>query len=96
MGDHPYVIEYKTLDPTIKPTHAIRTLEGWMNVNPGDYIVGPGVENEYWPVKPRIFEKTYTKYVEPEDPEDPEEAVPVMTANVEPIKNAWSSWEDNK
>jgi hypothetical protein len=37
----------------------IETLEGGHVVTPGDYIVGPGVRGEYWPVKADIFEKTY-------------------------------------
>jgi len=36
----------------------IETLEGRMEVKPGDYVV-TGVENEKWAIKPSIFEKTY-------------------------------------
>lgn len=36
----------------------IKTLEGTMHANPGDYIV-TGPEGEQWPVKKEIFEKTY-------------------------------------
>jgi hypothetical protein len=38
----------------------INTLEGELFVKIGDYIV-KGVENEFWPVKKSIFEKTYEK-----------------------------------
>lgn len=36
----------------------IKTLEGTMHANPGDYIV-IGSDDEKWPVKREIFEKTY-------------------------------------
>jgi len=38
----------------------IHTLEGVMHASPGDYIIR-GVENEFYPCKPDIFEKTYEK-----------------------------------
>ena len=38
----------------------IDTLEGGHNVCPGDWII-TGVEGEYYPCKPSIFEKTYEK-----------------------------------
>jgi len=42
----------------------IPTLEGTMRVEPGDYII-KGVNGEFYPCKPDIFEKTY----EPVEPE---------------------------
>ncbi|MBB1096126.1 MULTISPECIES: hypothetical protein [Lactobacillaceae] len=36
----------------------IKTLEGVMHANAGDWII-TGVEGEQWPVKKEIFEKTY-------------------------------------
>ena len=36
----------------------IKTLEGIMHANYGDYII-KGVNNEIYPCKPEIFEKTY-------------------------------------
>ena len=36
----------------------IQTLEGKLSASIGDYIV-KGVEGEFYPVKPDIFEKTY-------------------------------------
>lgn len=36
----------------------IKTLEGVMHANPGDWII-TGIENEQWPVKKEIFELTY-------------------------------------
>lgn len=38
----------------------IITLEGKMKANIGDYII-KGVNGEYYPCKPDIFEKTYEK-----------------------------------
>lgn len=39
-------------------TLTIRTLEGDMKANVGDYII-KGVNGEFYPCKPDIFEKTY-------------------------------------
>ena len=36
----------------------IRTLEGVMDANPNDFII-KGVNGEFYPCKPDIFEKTY-------------------------------------
>lgn len=38
----------------------IRTLEGVMDARKGDYIIR-GVNGEFYPCKPDIFEKTYEK-----------------------------------
>ncbi len=38
----------------------INTLEGTMKVSIGDYII-KGINGEYYPCKPDIFEKTYEK-----------------------------------
>ncbi|MDU2218139.1 MAG: hypothetical protein E7E34_11825 [Staphylococcus epidermidis] len=43
---------------TTKNYIIINTLEGEMTANVGDYIVR-GVNGEFYPVKPEIFEKTY-------------------------------------
>lgn len=37
---------------------AIHTLEGTMRADPGDYII-KGVQGEFYPCKPDIFEQTY-------------------------------------
>lgn len=47
-------VKYKTTKNYI----IINTLEGEMTANVGDYIVR-GVNGEFYPVKPEIFEKTY-------------------------------------
>ena len=39
----------------------IKTLEGKMKVSNGDYII-KGVNGEFYPCKPDIFEKTYDVY----------------------------------
>lgn len=41
-------------------TLKIKTLEGRMEVSDGDYII-KGVNGEFYPCKPDIFEKTYEK-----------------------------------
>jgi hypothetical protein len=38
----------------------IQTLEGVMNVSENDYII-KGVNGEFYPCKPDVFEKTYEK-----------------------------------
>lgn len=48
--EHPYGFDY----PVLK----INTLEGGMKVTPGDWII-KGVNGEFYPCKPDIFEKTY-------------------------------------
>lgn len=69
MGDHPEV-----RPPVyMKEDHArwcrmqglpegsigeIRTLEGWLLVTPGDWII-TGVKGKHYPCKPNIFELTY-------------------------------------
>ena len=42
---------------------AIRTLEGWHEVTPGDWII-TGVKGEHYPCKPDIFEATYERVEE--------------------------------
>lgn len=39
---------------------SIDTLEGVMTANEGDYII-KGIQGEYYPCKPDIFEATYEK-----------------------------------
>lgn len=36
----------------------LKTLEGYMEVSPGDWII-TGINGEKYPCKPDIFEKTY-------------------------------------
>lgn len=66
--------EYEIEEPTFKMklwypdldgfmdevTLDIKTLEGLMHVSKGDYVI-KGVNGEYYPCKPDIFEKTYEK-----------------------------------
>ena len=42
---------------------AIKTLEGIMTASEGDYII-KGVNGEFYPCKPDIFEKTYEEVTE--------------------------------
>lgn len=49
------VVDYKDIkNPVLK----IETLEGTMFANIGDYII-KGVQGEFYPCKPNIFEETY-------------------------------------
>ena len=41
----------------------IKTLEGWMHVSVGDYII-QGVQGEVYPCKPDIFADTYEEVQE--------------------------------
>ena len=41
----------------------VDTLEGFMKVTEGDFII-KGVNGEFYPCKPDIFEKTYEKLIE--------------------------------
>lgn len=38
----------------------IKTLEGMLKVSPGDWVIR-GVQGEYYPCKPEIFEETYER-----------------------------------
>ena len=41
----------------------IETLEGWMRVSVGDYVI-KGVNGEFYPCKPDIFKATYEEVEE--------------------------------
>ena len=49
-----YVVKGNSLNPYIE----IPTLEGTMRANLGDFII-KGVQGEFYPCKPDIFEQTY-------------------------------------
>lgn len=38
----------------------VKTLEGWLTISPGDWII-KGVAGEFYPCKPDIFAATYEK-----------------------------------
>ena len=48
-------VDYKNKE---NPTLKIKTLEGVMTASVGDYII-KGVQGEFYPCKPDIFEQTY-------------------------------------
>lgn len=54
------VIDYSV---STNPLMKIATLEGVMDAKQGDYII-KGVNGEFYPCKPDIFEKTYEKVEE--------------------------------
>ena len=41
-----------------RQTWVIQTLEGEMDVSPGDWVI-TGIKGEHYPCKPDIFEQTY-------------------------------------
>lgn len=47
-------------DDPDNPTMLIKTLEGVMRADVGDYII-KGVQGEFYPCKPDIFNQTYEK-----------------------------------
>jgi hypothetical protein len=68
LGDYLKIVEWsKKSDNTLSaeelfqfrtPIMLVNTLEGTMAANIGDYII-KGVNGEFYPCKPDIFEKTY-------------------------------------
>lgn len=57
LGGEETRVNYEDKDNPFIP---IETLEGTMKANVGDYII-KGVNGEFYPCKPNIFEKTYEK-----------------------------------
>lgn len=67
-GDHPVVVHPVPSHVQVPPGRpdadtgrslgAIQTLEGWMLVTPGDFVIR-GVHGEHYACKPDIFLKTY-------------------------------------
>jgi len=52
MGDH-VAVEFDG------EKYTVQTLEGRVKVEPGDFIIGPGSQNEYWPISNDIFKRKY-------------------------------------
>lgn len=59
-----FVGEYGYDPDDDRPTWVIRTLEGLMTAEVGDWII-KGVKGEFYPCKPDIFEATYDRVSEP-------------------------------
>lgn len=55
MDNQELVVNYENPN---NPVMKIETLEGVMTASEGDYII-KGVNGEFYPCKPDIFEKTY-------------------------------------
>lgn len=54
-----WMLGFKGVYPSCyEETMTIKTLEGDMTANVGDYII-KGVKGEFYPCKPDIFEQTY-------------------------------------
>ncbi|MEO1783264.1 hypothetical protein [Enterococcus diestrammenae] len=58
------MVSYWALTELVTPYPYIGTIEGPMKVSDGDYII-KGVNGEFYPCKPEIFEKTYEEAVSP-------------------------------
>ena len=60
-GDKHEAVENNPLNNPMTPNDpCIKTLEGYLHVSDGDFII-KGVNGEFYPCKPDIFEKTYEK-----------------------------------
>ena len=60
MGQETTRVNYEDKD---NPYVKIETLEGTMKASVGDYII-KGVNGEFYPCKPDIFDKTYEEVTE--------------------------------
>lgn len=63
MGSDTIRVNYEDKD---NPYLKIETLEGIMKASVGDYII-KGVNGEFYPCKPDIFEKTYERVIDETD-----------------------------
>jgi hypothetical protein len=63
MGGDTIRVNYEDKD---NPYLKIETLEGIMKASVGDYII-KGVNGEFYPCKPDIFEKTYERVIDETD-----------------------------
>lgn len=63
MGGDTIRVNYEDKD---NPYLKIETLEGIMKASVGDYII-KGVNVEFYPCKPDIFEKTYERVIDEAD-----------------------------
>lgn len=63
MGGDTIRVNYEDGD---NPYLKIETLEGIMKASVGDYII-KGVNGEFYPCKPDIFEKTYERVIDEAD-----------------------------
>lgn len=52
MGDHE-AVEFDG------EKYTVNTLEGKTEIEPGDWLIGPGKQNEYWSISNDIFKKKY-------------------------------------
>ena len=72
LGDD-YVGLSSKFNPRGKSKVMIRTLEGTIYADVGDWIIR-GVQGEHYPCKPDIFEQTYEVVTPPGHPTSPEAA----------------------
>ena len=62
ISDFAKILKDTSVDPIAKKVY-ITTLEGTMTADIGDYII-KGINGEFYPCKPDIFDKTYEKVTE--------------------------------
>lgn len=71
--DMPEPKEYRKTAPVlavkVEVPFSVETMEGTMKAKAGDYLCGPGVSGEFWPVDQKTFESSYVEVVD-EDPYD--------------------------
>lgn len=56
-GDHP-AIEFG-MSVTGKPNAMVRGRQGWVNVDPGDWIIAEADGSGHYPCKPDVFAASY-------------------------------------
>ena len=55
--------EYRRPDPPPTLRWEIKTLEGWLTISDGDWII-KGIAGEFYPCKPEIFAASYEEVAE--------------------------------
>ena len=71
-------------------TLSIKTLEGWMTAQPGDWII-KGVKGEFYPCKPDIFAATYQCEPVTEDLDDVMRRI-VSCTSLDQVNALWDSY----
>ena len=77
----------------IKEVIHIKTLEGVMIGNVGDFLI-TGVHGEKYPCKPEIFHKTYEKVDQSGNSVDPYEEIDDLESQIEDLRDNYESLED--
>ncbi|MCV3330065.1 DUF1642 domain-containing protein [Pediococcus pentosaceus] len=80
----------KTGEP--KPDWRIKTIEGDMKINPGDWIA-TGVEGEHWAIADDVFKKTYAEL--PVIPKMYADTIEEFKANHYRLNEMFDEWDWN-